>query len=109
MVLAFTTTWLPYFIVSWQNISLTSWSSFVFCFFYTSVILNPIIYGMRSMKFNGKTGSAVLRSVFKRARDRARALSMPLRGGDQAVIVGQEETTRSYYDIEGVEDMATNY
>lgn len=102
MVLSVTVTWLPYFVtVVWQTLEPSGWFTFVYCFLYTSVIINPLVYGMRSMQFNGKTLGDIVREVFGDLR--ARALSLPR---DPAQEVNQPYS--SFDDIvEDAEDMNT--
>ena len=110
VIIAFTTTWLPYFVaVVWQTIEPDGWFTFVYCFLYASVILNPLIYGMRSMQFNGKTIGDIVRDLCGECRARARALSQPVPA--PAPNVGVENSAySSYQDLEDdVEDMNTVY
>ena len=111
MIITFTITWLPYFVaVVWQTLEPDGWFTFVYCFLYASVILNPLIYGTRSMQFNGKTVGDIVRDLCGEIRERA--LSRP-RGGigtGPNVEVGVENTTySSYADLEEEEDMNTIY
>ena len=108
VVVTFTFTWLPYFIaVVWQTMEPDGWFTFVYCFLYSSVILNPLVYGMRSMQFNGKTIGDIVRDLF--GEFRARAMSRPPAPAPNQVIGVENSTYSSYQDLdedEG-EDMNT--
>jgi len=106
VVVTFTFTWLPYFIaVVWQTMEPDGWFTFVYCFLYSSVILNPLVYGMRSMQFNGKTIGDIVRDLF--GEFRARAMSRPPAPNQ---VIGVENSTYSSYqdlDEDEGEDMNT--
>lgn len=105
MIVAFTFTWLPYFVaVVWQTLEPDGWFTFVYCFLYSSVILNPLIYGMRSMQFNGKTIGDIVRDLCGEFRARAMSRTVP------DVEVGEGNLAySSYEDLEddASEDMKT--
>jgi len=105
VIITFTITWLPYFVaVVWQTIEPDGWFTFVYCFLYASVILNPLIYGMRSMQFNGKTIGDISRDLCREFR--ARALSQPVRPPNEGVRE-ENEAYSSYEDLDEGEDMKT--